>query len=413
MKGQMKKTNGITLIALVITIIVLLILAGVTISLVVGENGILGKAQEAVSTNQKATVLEEAQMVLVDWQSDYLIEKTPYEGRTAQTQSGADVIYTGGKVIVVDNTTGKTYAANFSENSNVGDWVEITASATDPETKQLNAAMNPKVPAGYTHTEGEWNTGYVIKETATGDEFVWIPVISEASYTRKSGSRNWSMTTETHGKTTPGNVLNCVRGDQLGVTSILGTAVNDTLSTPTETGVAAPEAAVVNVAGGFYVSRYEIGIDNAERTTGSQKDTRSDATKYYSQKGKEPAREISQETSLAIANSWKTGANLQSGLITGTQWDVMCNFIGWSTCDGDCTNWGNYININSKEFAAGEVWHAKFQKDGGLNLWTSEAVQKGNRNVAADVDKTDRMVFATGSFINSNGGNTMKKIYMT
>ena len=44
-----KKEKGITLIALVVTIIVLLILAGVAISLTIGQNGIFGKAQDAVN----------------------------------------------------------------------------------------------------------------------------------------------------------------------------------------------------------------------------------------------------------------------------------------------------------------------------------------------------------------------------
>lgn len=43
LKGQ----NGITLIALVITIIVLLILAGITISLTLGEHGIINMAEKA------------------------------------------------------------------------------------------------------------------------------------------------------------------------------------------------------------------------------------------------------------------------------------------------------------------------------------------------------------------------------
>ena len=46
-KTNLRKSNGITLIALVITIIVLLILAGVAISMLSGENGILIKATEA------------------------------------------------------------------------------------------------------------------------------------------------------------------------------------------------------------------------------------------------------------------------------------------------------------------------------------------------------------------------------
>ena len=50
----MKKQNGITLIALVITIIVLLILAGVSISLVLGENGVLDKAKNERTENEEA-----------------------------------------------------------------------------------------------------------------------------------------------------------------------------------------------------------------------------------------------------------------------------------------------------------------------------------------------------------------------
>ncbi len=47
----MKNKNGITLIALVITIIVLLILAGVSISLTLGQNGVLTQAKTTVEKN--------------------------------------------------------------------------------------------------------------------------------------------------------------------------------------------------------------------------------------------------------------------------------------------------------------------------------------------------------------------------
>ena len=47
----MKNNKGITLIALVVTIIVLLILAGISIAMLTGENGILGNAQKAKSQN--------------------------------------------------------------------------------------------------------------------------------------------------------------------------------------------------------------------------------------------------------------------------------------------------------------------------------------------------------------------------
>ena len=45
--NSLKSSSGVTLVALVITIIVLLILAGVTIALVVGDNGVLNQAVNA------------------------------------------------------------------------------------------------------------------------------------------------------------------------------------------------------------------------------------------------------------------------------------------------------------------------------------------------------------------------------
>ena len=55
-----KKEKGITLVALVVTIVVLLILAGVSITMVLGNNGIVKKAQDA-KTNYKAAAADEGQ----------------------------------------------------------------------------------------------------------------------------------------------------------------------------------------------------------------------------------------------------------------------------------------------------------------------------------------------------------------
>lgn len=54
-----KKAKGITLIALVITIVIVLILAGISMSFVLGENGIITKAQEARDKTAEAKANEE------------------------------------------------------------------------------------------------------------------------------------------------------------------------------------------------------------------------------------------------------------------------------------------------------------------------------------------------------------------
>jgi len=61
-KEKLKDKNGITLIALVVTIIVLIILAGVGISLVLGDNGIVTKAKEAKQNMQVAANEEQASL---------------------------------------------------------------------------------------------------------------------------------------------------------------------------------------------------------------------------------------------------------------------------------------------------------------------------------------------------------------
>lgn len=76
---KVKTTRGITLIALVVTIVVLLILAGITISLVFSENGVIKKAGEAKEETRGATVEEARDM----WELDKSL--TQYVGGSSQS----------------------------------------------------------------------------------------------------------------------------------------------------------------------------------------------------------------------------------------------------------------------------------------------------------------------------------------
>ena len=53
-----KKMEGITLVALVVTIVVLIILAGVTINAVIGDDGIIKKAQESANLTKESEAKE-------------------------------------------------------------------------------------------------------------------------------------------------------------------------------------------------------------------------------------------------------------------------------------------------------------------------------------------------------------------
>ena len=65
MKLNLKERKGITLIALVITIIVLLILAGVSIAMLTGQNGILTQAQNAKTTNENKSAEEKVKLAIM------------------------------------------------------------------------------------------------------------------------------------------------------------------------------------------------------------------------------------------------------------------------------------------------------------------------------------------------------------
>ena len=65
-KLNLKNKNAITLIALVVTIVVLLILAGVTISLLLDENGIIAKSKDARNANRAGTIRDEITL----WEAD-------------------------------------------------------------------------------------------------------------------------------------------------------------------------------------------------------------------------------------------------------------------------------------------------------------------------------------------------------
>lgn len=67
----MRKNRGITLITLIVTIIILLILAGVTLNLVAGSEGILSKATKAVNKNQIASLQEEVDLALIELKNNY------------------------------------------------------------------------------------------------------------------------------------------------------------------------------------------------------------------------------------------------------------------------------------------------------------------------------------------------------
>lgn len=98
---NLKRNKGITLIALVVTIIVLLILAGISISILAGNNGILNKAVTAKEKTSESQALEKAKLAL----SNYTIDKNVENKNNVKE--------------VLDKSLGSANVKNFSSNSKV------------------------------------------------------------------------------------------------------------------------------------------------------------------------------------------------------------------------------------------------------------------------------------------------------
>ena len=159
---NLKSTKGITLIALVITIIVLLILAGVEIATLTGDNGLLTKAGYAKNTSIEAEVLEKLKLAY----EDYYLGQHTETGHTFQNAldkmfgtglaiaSGPDSngIYTvsiNGKKYAFNSITGKTeekklQAIGTLTKVNYGDYIDLGTSILSEKPADWRILYNDK-----------------------------------------------------------------------------------------------------------------------------------------------------------------------------------------------------------------------------------------------------------------------------
>ena len=147
----MKNNKGITLVALVVTIVVLLILAGVSINLVLGNNGIIAKAKDAETKSAEASQNDLKGM-------NGLVSEM--EGALAENGS---------------NGSGSGNGNTGSENNFVTKNTEVTY----PDGKVW-------IPEGFKIAKGSASTvqGGVVIEDKDGNQFVWVPVATLADYKR-------------------------------------------------------------------------------------------------------------------------------------------------------------------------------------------------------------------------------------
>ena len=144
----MKNSKGITLVALVVTIIVLLILAGVSLSLVAGGDGIITRASNAADTNYEKSAQEAAELLIANASAEYY--EYVYAGGTpsftvvagtddvslpayvaayitkkpATAVSGGTLSVDGNVITLTVTQTGNQFTATWT-GTELGDWTKV------------------------------------------------------------------------------------------------------------------------------------------------------------------------------------------------------------------------------------------------------------------------------------------------
>ena len=152
-----KSENGITLIVLVVTIVVLLILAGVTISAVFSENGIIKKAQEVSNKTTEAVQKEKDELNQLYNELASALNNVPEESNPPESTLPSDGSYSEEKGVNTPNLGEGMTAIKWDETRN--DWIETNGS--DPEW--------------YNYGETESTRKWANAKTSDGSMWVWIP----------------------------------------------------------------------------------------------------------------------------------------------------------------------------------------------------------------------------------------------
>ena len=354
LKERLKTHKGITLIALVITIIVLLILAGVAIATLTGDNGIIAKAQQAKMQNDKANEKEQIDLAVLaskinnDASIDKKTLRKELDGISNLIESGIPTSDEYSFPLILVGKTGTEYEidedANVSEKIDYSEVVVPTITATGnlankPNIKEVREGNIP-IPERYNYIKGDKIGGAVITDAASGEEkvgneFVWVPVDTLSD-----------MAVPTTGKDA-NNFLN-YRGvlynwekDNTGKTQYDWSADSTSFREPANLDSKYDSTNMmqnwnstlyqeeynkmvrsVSNYGGFYVGRYEMSIN----------DTSKNAQSKYGETSA-TAEKTSANQWYGLYNKAKTYApenadsKVVSSMIWGSQWDAMLRWM--------------------------------------------------------------------------------------
>ena len=430
-KDIVKKQTGITLIALVITIIVLLILAGVSIATLTGNNGILTQANQAKENNNSAAVKEKVEVeALGSMDKSGKFNESTFEENVTKNIKGSTVKKSGNSLIVtvdgydvtVDATTGEVTgvakANGETPSASVQPGIEVSKTVKDNYTDTNKEKAT--IPAGFTvdETENTISSGLVVRGPDRS-EFVWVPVPdinSMAQCSTAGGNCNLQL---------EGNTLKCTTHNSTEIvgklysTSTGNNSIDNSANTTYNANSGLREPAyltnssyadgssyntiglqlsdmqtdyknmAMNVAkyGGFYVGRYETSLSNATSTEAK------DGT-VQSKQGVIPTSANNSETSswygLYSKQKGYTGKNgsVESSMIWGSQYDAIINWVKNGNNETEKAKLTNQTLGNNSSNSVTTTGNVDYKEDsinnirdlgGNLFEWTLEAYENSKR----------------------------------
>ena len=331
--------KGITLIALVVTIVVLLILAGVSLNAIFSENGIIKRAKDAQNKMDQATQNDlDSINELNNW----------IDGKINGSSGGDD----------------------------------------KPQTSDLPSTdkTTPYYPdTTFTKLEGtDLSNGLVIKDTS-GNEYVWIEVPKTAEVYPTAGLKitNFTVAEYTAIETDLHTYTDYYRRYKSGTL----TSYKDEYYSDATTGLTSAQYTTLKQKmlksvyenGGFWIGRYEAGITTNRTAKG-------DATVAPLSKAGTvenpvyPYTYVTCSQAQTLASKLSTGKSYTSSLMFGVQWDLVLKHIEvreavkgtaletiQSALVSDSSSWGNY---NNASFEINRGKYADYKSGSLSTTWT-------------------------------------------
>ena len=308
------KEKGITLIALVITIIVLLILAGVSIAMLTGQNGILTQAQNAKTATEQASAKEKVELAVTGaigqtkegilTVENLKTELENYKG-TVEGDTFPVTVKVDGKNFLV-NVNGKVVS---TENSTLG---IVTGSEEKNTTVKDGLGNQVVVPAGFKVLNPNDNVinGIVIEDvshSATEEsQFVWIPV---GEVIKDSDGNKETITLGRYSFDSSGNATAYYSESYTEDTaSNHDSSYGNTIAKDIEDF----KNKVTNTTHGYYIGRYEA------RENGTQVTVKASDIVYNN---------ITQPDAATVSRGMYSDSNFESDLMNSYAWDTAVYFL--------------------------------------------------------------------------------------